>query len=247
MSHDELERLIQDHLDGRATEEDARRLRERLNADPEARERFRQAEIVFGALHSLSLEDPPPGLTGVLSAAVVHPRHAGVGERLGTRWGLAFTFAVGVAAGGLGLWAMDRSSLGGSPADLPLGGTVPVAGRDLDRKRIPLGQGEVLLHSRRAGDQVVIRVETRATAGPRIRLDFDPVGLTLISFQSDPDSPTAESVVFDDRHLELQAAPEGRYTLHFRGARSPAPLVVTLEGPTGVVRERVEVGPLRSP
>lgn len=249
MSRDDLERLIQDHLDGRTTPEETARLRARLEQDPEARERFRRSEVVFEALRSMSLQDPPTDLVaGVRSVA--SPQTAGRGssrDRFGSRLGLAVTFAAGVVVGGLGLFAMEKVPFEGSLSDLPLGGTVPtgpgVLG-DLDRKRIPLGQGEVWLRSRRVGDRVTIQVETRETAGPQIRLEYDPRSMTLISFQRDQEHATAQDhVTFDRRRLELRAAASGRYTLHFRSVRSPAPLEVTVDDGGAVVRERMVVGP----
>jgi anti-sigma factor RsiW len=76
MSHDDLDRLIQDRLDGRITAEDDARLRALLDRDPEARDCLDRANVLFEALHSMRLEDPPPDDREDRDAGdpAVHPR-----------------------------------------------------------------------------------------------------------------------------------------------------------------------------
>jgi len=75
-----------------------------------------------------------------------------------------------------------------------------------------------------------------------VRLEYDPRSLTLISFQRDQDRAAPEQVSFDQRRLELRTAASGRYTLHFRSGRSPAPLEITVNDEGSVFRESMAVG-----
>lgn len=61
-NREDLDGLIQDVLDGVATEEQAARLRVRMEQDSEARERYAQAAEVFHALGQLPEEQSPVGL-----------------------------------------------------------------------------------------------------------------------------------------------------------------------------------------
>ena len=161
MNDNELDRLIQDELEGLATPEAAERLRAILARDPRARARHGEMASVFRALREAKRESAPAEIREGVLAAIAAGHEAGA-SRLGrpaavtstrrrpTGLGWAVPFLAGAVVGGLVI-ALGYPHLGAGPGalgpsgrtGLPVTGTLPppeapVAPRQIARAVLPV-------------------------------------------------------------------------------------------------------------
>ena len=191
MIDDQDERLLQDELDGVATPEGSKRLRDRLAQSAEVRARQRELETTARALGQVRMEEAPAALKeGVMAAIAAAERRAPAGARwrvnpLGAArgrpvfaWG--YPFLAGAVAGGL-LIALVTGNLGPrARTDLPAhGAMLPGAGRGalVDHRELRLGTARVALETRRAADGVRVEFEITKAPGAELSLAFDDAAL----------------------------------------------------------------------
>ena len=249
MNRSELEHLIQDHLDGCATREESERLPALLARHSEGKARYREMEVVFGALRAMALADPPPGLTAAVRLAEVPPV-ANRGRSFGAprpRLRMAVAFAAGVVTCVLAFTIAERVGLDRLPGDLPLGGTLPrsIAGtRVLDTRRAVLARGELLLESRRVGQRITISVESRGTGGPLVVLDYDERSMVLAGLRRESTPALlADAAVLAPGRIELRPASTDRYTFDLVAGPSTKSVEVTIHDGGRVFRESLATGP----
>ena len=170
MIDEEFERSLQNELEGVATPEESKWLRERLARSEEARTRRRELEMVFHALAQVPEEDAPAELKeGVMAAIAADHESAAVSpgrlETLKTalrrphRLAWASPFLAGVVAGGLVI-ALVTGILGPRVrTDLPVTGMLPPErGALLDRQELRLADARVTFATRRvAGGRAASR------------------------------------------------------------------------------------------
>ena len=191
MIDDQDERLLQDELDGVASPEGSKRLRDRLAQSAELRARRLELQTVSHALDQVRMEKPPADLREGVMAAIAAAEHPGPARRgwLENPGGAsrgrpvlawAYPFLAGAVAGGL-LIALATGSLAPRAwTDLPvIGAMLPGAGRGalVDHRDLRLGTARVALETRRAADGVRVEFEVARAQGAELTLESDIAAL----------------------------------------------------------------------
>lgn len=255
MMHDDLDRRIQDELDGVATAEESAELKRRLEASPAARARFDEMSAVFRMLDRVEAVEPPPALKervilalppvpassrrGVLSGAF--------GRRGGLGWG--YSFAAGLAAGVLvavlanGMQnprpqAPEHAKFSGSMAPLE---TKPSA--TVDEIRLELDGARAKVEALHAGPDVLVRLESDVRSA-EILVEYDASGFSPRAFERT--GPEPGSVELAPGRILIRAAGHGRYEFFLEPA-GPArpPLQVSLTTRDEVASRSLRTGPAR--
>lgn len=195
MSEHELDRVIDDVLDGSATPADTAWLKECLERDPGARARYLQHERLFHALDPGELIAPPEGLPSqVLSAIRSGPRpiapapgwfstlRASLAHRPAV--GLGFAFGSGAAIAILIVTALTQHG-GAPPGPFPVMGTIGSSSPGWtieDRARVTTGPASSTVELMRHGGSILagIRMESREPSG--MTLEFSPSEVTVAGF-----------------------------------------------------------------
>jgi anti-sigma factor RsiW len=230
---DEVDRLIQDELDGVATPEEAARLKQRLAEAEADRGKYRDMQTVFGLLDRMDMVEPPPDLkTNVLRA--VEPRILSVESKRGV-WILlksafqrrplfrfAYPFALGTALGALvvGL-AIGRFGPTAPNRDSDLSGSMlpstSVRGGDiLDRSGLELGGARLTAETRAYPHGVAVQIEIKSTSPVDVGIRFDPAHFTPMGFRRL--EPPLGLVELHRDGFWIHQSGAGRYELLLRGA-----------------------------
>ena len=167
------EDLIHREIDGEATPEESRRLREELEQQPEARARYDEMVRLVRTLEAVPAAEPPLGLVAevmrlvrakVVPASALSRFFGALRQRLVLRpvLGLSLTFATGLLVGtilaGLGdLGPLHFSGNDGSAAATMLGGK-DVGLHEIDRASITGNDFRGEASAWASGDQVEVRV-----------------------------------------------------------------------------------------
>jgi anti-sigma factor RsiW len=195
MSEHELDRVIDEVLDGHATSEEAAWLKERLERDPAARDRFHQREKLFRALDPGELVAAPDDLTlQVLSAIRSGPRplppapgwfstlRASLARRPAV--GLGFAFGTGAALGILIIVALTERSAGpGHP--FPVMGAIGSWSPGWvveDRARLAAGSASSSAELMRHGTSMLVRIQLESGRPSGMTLEFNPSAATVTGF-----------------------------------------------------------------
>lgn len=188
MIDDQDERLLQDELEGVATPEGSKQLRDRLAESAEVRERRRELETVARALDQLPLEEAPADLKAGVMAAIAAEGRARAGwlgspggalrGRPGRAW--AFAFLTGAVAGGLLIALVTGNLAPRARTDLPVAGAMlpgPGRGAAVEHRDLSLGTARVMLETRRAADGVHLEFEFAQAGEAELTLGFDGAAL----------------------------------------------------------------------
>ncbi len=195
--HDEgIERLIQEVLDGTASDAERTRLQDLLARDPAVRERHAELESLFRALSSVPSAEAPAGLEPAVMRAVAaearaHPPRSGwleaVRAALTRRPGvsLAYGFVAGALVGATVLGVMTGGLSPRVRAQLPVAGTMMpmpprTAGALVARDVVRVGDANVTLEARRDGATIELSVDPGSAPGLETEVLYDEARLTTL-------------------------------------------------------------------
>jgi hypothetical protein len=221
---DQDERLLQDELEGVATPEGSRRLRERLAQSGEVRERRRELASLARALERVPMEEPPADLKEGVMAAIAAagspgPARAGwLHDRGGASRGRpvlawAYPFVAGAVAGGL-LIALVTGNLGpGARTDLPVTGTMLPSGRGalVDHRDLRLGTARLAIETRRVADGVLVGFDLTRARGTELTLEFDGAALQPAGLRWE--RPGSQQAELGAGAVRLRVTEDGRGTV----------------------------------
>ena len=261
MIDDQDERLLQDELEGVASPEGSKRLRDRLAQSAEVRARRQELETVARALDQVRMEEVPTDLrAGVMAAIAAAGRPSparkgwleGPGDPARRRPVLAwaYPFLAGAVAGGLVI-ALATGNLAPHPrTDLPVSGAMlpgPERGALVDRKELTLGTARVAIETRRAADGVLVEFDLAQARGTELTLEFDIAALQPLGLRWE--RPGRHQAELGAGSLRLQVAQDGRGTALLSPQRAgDAPILVRFRregGSTEAVLHTAAVGPGR--
>ena len=252
MTHDDLDRKIQDELDGIATAEERAELKRHLEDSPAARARYDEMKAVFHMLDRVEVAEPPAALKERVILAL--PPATTPRER--SLWGGAFqrrpvlgwgySFAAGLAAGILVVFLVQtpRST---SPEHAKFSGSMaPLAASDaaiVDQVRLELDGNAATVETRKAGSDVLVRIESE-TPRTDLRLGYDPGVFVLRSFQQG--GAASGPVDLEPGQIHIRKAGESRFEFVLRqiGSTQP-PLQVMIQSGDRVIARPLQSGPAR--
>lgn len=234
------ERLLQDELDGVNTPERSAAAREFLATGAGGRARMAELESLFHALDQMPLVEAPEDLARSVTAALARERGAAAdpaGWRAAWR-GLAvrhpmvrFTYPF-VAGAAVGIVAFSLATGGFRTAGrevLPVAGSMQPAapeqgGSLVDQRELRVGDGTLVLETRRSGNTVRLIVRTSAARSADLDLAFDPRALEL----SGIDWPAAGRGRTDAApgRLALRLDGQGAWVVRFAARIGDSPLSV---------------------
>jgi anti-sigma factor RsiW len=252
MTHDDLDRRIQDELDGVATAEESAELRRRLEVSPAARARFDEMKAVFRILDRVETVEPPPALKERVILGLPHvpvpSRRGFLGGAFGRRGGLGwgYSFAAGLAAGVLVVILANGVQRPGSSEDAKYSGSMaPLVGRDaaiVDEVRLELDGNAATVATRNAGSDVLVRIDSTTPNG-HLLVEYDSGAFVLQSFHQ---SAATGPVELDPGRIHIRNAGQARFDFTLRPADSGRPpLQVSIQSGDRVVAGTLQSGPAR--
>jgi|GEM_PF-1909350 anti-sigma factor RsiW len=259
----ELERLMNDQLDGVATPEDSERLNRALESREDARLLYRKLGGVFTGLSRLEMEEPPASLKqGVLRAiqamgepvpareSWLHSITALFRERPG--FGRVYPFAAGAALGVLAFAVLtgnlmtrpgvDSRPFTGTMAPLPLDGVY----RHIGSHDFVLRDGHVLAEVLSGKEGLVARITAKAPLGSSLVVSFDPAGWSATGVRQDR---VGNDVMLGTGRLSIRMLTLGQsqYLLYLaRKGPAGSPLRIAIQSPDGSAQGELDTGTLRS-
>ncbi len=263
MNDRELERLMNDQLDGVATPEDSERLNKALEAREDARAGYRRLGGVFGALSRVEMEDPPSHLKQDVLRAI---RQRAGAKAARASWvdsisavfrgrpalRHAYSFAGGAALGVLA-FALVTGNLMTKPGLDPspfTGAMVPPLGaasyKQIGTKDFPLRGGRVLIETLSGRDGVIARIKVRAPKGTDLVLSFPPDAWSATGV-AQTGAGNDVMLGFDRLSVRIQQFGDSQYLLYL-ARRGPAgsPLRIAIHSPDGFIHGELETGAPRS-
>jgi hypothetical protein len=262
MNDRELERLMNDQLDGVATPQDSERLSKVLETREDARAAYRKLGAVFSALSRVEMEDPPSDLKQNALRAI----RQRAGQEAGTGWvdsflavlrgrpalRYAYSFAGGAALGVLAFALVTGNLLTKSGLDPSsfTGAMVPPPGaasyKQVGSKDFPLHGGRVRVETFSGKEGIAARITVRAPKGTDLVLSFPPDGWSATGVRQDS-SGNEVMLGFDRLSVRIQQFGESQYLLYL-ARRGPAgsPLRIAIHSPDGFVHSELETGARRS-
>jgi hypothetical protein len=259
----ELERLMNDQLDGVATPEDSERLSRALESGEEARSQYRKLGGVFSALSRLEMEEPAASLKqGVLRAIRASEQsspargrwlssvQALVREWAGFRYG--YSFAAGAALGVMAFAILtgnlmtrpgtDSRSFTGTMAPFSPEGVY----RHIGSRDIKIRDGHVLAEALLGREGVMARITAEAPLGSNVVVSFDPADWSVVAVRQDP---AGNEVMLGTGRLSIrmQRLGQSQYLLYLaRKGPAGSPLRIAVDSPDGSAQGELETGALRS-
>jgi len=233
MNDNDLNRLMDEVLDGIATPQQAARLQERLANDATARNRYLERVAVFHALgtETESVEPPADLAAGVMREIRTGPRPSpGTGllfdwrDSFRRRPVLSWSFAIGAAAAVVAVASVILTSPVpfGSRGSLPVTGTMapPDAGGpwlQADRAVLVAGDahGTIALLKHEGG--FLARVETHSPEPAELELAYDPAAISVTQLEGPQGAGTTGAT---PGLLKLELKGDQVATIHFA---SPVP------------------------
>jgi hypothetical protein len=255
------ERLLQDELEGVATPEGSKRLRDRLARSAEVRARRQELEALARALDRVPMEEVPPDFKEGVMAAIAaagrpSPARKGWLENPGgvarrhpvLAWG--YPFLAGAVAGGL-LIALATGNLAPRPrTDLPVSGAMlpgPGRGALVDHRELSLGTARVALETRRAADGVRVGFDLARAPGAELTMEFDIAALQPVGLRWE--RPGRHRAELEAGSVRLRVMEDGRGTVLLSpSSAGDAPILVRFRregGSTEAVLHTAAVGPGR--
>jgi anti-sigma factor RsiW len=258
----ELERLMNDQLDGVATPEESERLSRALESRDEARLQYRKLGAVFAGLSRLEMEEPPASLKqGVLRAIQASKAFQARESRLQsirtflrgrTGFRQAYSFAAGAALGVLAFAVLtgnlmsrpgaDSMLLTGTMAPLVPGGVYRAIGSHV----FVLHDGHVLAEALSGKEGLVARLTTEAPLGSSVVVTFDPADWSAAAMRQDP---AGNEVMLGTGRVSIRMLRLGQsqYLLYLaRKGPAGSPLRISIDSPDGSVQGELATGTLRS-
>ena len=262
MNDRELERLMNDKLDGVATPEDSERLSRALESREDVRIEYRKLGGVFAALSRVEMEEPPSDLKQNIMARIRTQAETGAARegwlesiaaafrgRPGYR--SAYSFAAGAALGLLAFALLSGNLVIRPGADSRpfTGAMVPPPDRAtyqrISSRDFPLRDGHVLVETLSGKGLVLARITARAPRGTDLVLSFDPGAW---SAEGVAQHPAGNEVIlgFGRLSVRMQQFGESQYLLYL-ARRGPAgsPLRIAIHSPDGFVHGELETGAFR--
>ena len=249
MNDEDIERLLQDELDGVATPEESERLRGLLGRSEQARARRDELKTLFQALGQVRREDAPVELKeGVMAAiAAGHetaPVRTGPLDALraalrGLRnpaW--ASPFLAGAVAGGVVI-ALVAGLLGPHVrTDLPVTGMMspePQKGTTIRPQELTPGQTLLPVEARRVAGGVQVRFSAPPGRRIELTLEYDPGMLRPVELRWTRPGDHRAVLVPGSVRLELTGGDQGALLLAPAGA-GDATIRVTMQSKEGTVQ-----------
>jgi hypothetical protein len=259
----ELERLMNDQLDGVATPEDSERLSQALESREEARLQYRKLGGVFAALSRLEMEEPPASLKqGVLRAIraseAPSPVRGGWIRSIpalfrspsGLRYG--YSFAAGAALGVLAFALLSGNFMtrAGTNFRSFTGTMEPLSPEGVYRHIgscvIKLSDGHVRAEALSGRDGLLARITTDTPVGSNLIVFFDPGDWSVAALRQDP--PGNEVMLGTGRvSIRMQRLGQSQYLLYLaRKGPAGSPLRIVVDSPGGSVQGELRTGALHS-
>ncbi len=259
----ELERLMNERLDGVATTEDCERLSRALESREDLRLEYRRLGGVFTALSRIEMEEPPASLKqGVLRA--IRAKEADAAAKKGwldaivalvrgrTTFRYAYSFAAGAALGVLAFALLsgnlparpgaDSRSFSGTMAPFATDGVY----QHISSRVFSLRDGRVLAEALSGSGGLLIRIAADAPLGSDVTLSFDPAAWSPTGVRQDP---AGNEVMLGTGRLSvrMQQSGQSQYLLYL-ARRGPAgsPLRIAVHSPADTIQGELETGALRS-
>jgi hypothetical protein len=258
MKDKELQRLMNDQLDGLATPAESEQLRRELASHEGARMQYRSLGAVFDALNRAEIEEPPPDLKQNVMRAIHHRvemvlvrkgwrESIGAAFRKRPAFRYAYSFAAGAALAVLTFALLTGNPLTGSGIDSgPFSGTMlPSLGagqlRRIDSREFNLRDGRVLAEMLSAGDRFVARITARAPEGTEVVVSYDPDSWSVAGLKQHPATANDVMLGFGRLSVRIQQIGESQYLLYL-ARRGPAgsPLRIAIHSPNGLVQGELE-------
>jgi hypothetical protein len=259
----ELERLMNDQLDGIATSEESERLSRALESREDLRLEYRKLGGVFGALSRIEIEEPPPSLKqGVLRAIRAKEADATARQswldsivalvRGGAGFRYTYSFAAGAALGVLAfaLLSGNLATRPGADSRSFTGTMAPFVGersyQHIGSRDFSLRDGHVLAETLSGQDGFLVRITADTPVGSELVLSFDPAAWSPVGVRQ---QTTGNEVMLGMGRLSvrMQRLGQSQYLLYL-ARRGPAgsPLRIAIHSPDGYVQGELESGALRS-
>lgn len=258
----ELERLMNDQLDGVATPEDSERLSRALESREELRLQYRKLGGVFAGLSRLEMEEPPAslkqGVFRAIQASEAFPAREGwlqsirafLRERAGFRH--AYSLAAGAALGVLAFAILTGNLVTRPDVDSRLftGTMAPLSPdgmyRHIRSHDFVLRDGHVLAEVLSGKDGLVARFTAEAPPGSSVVVSFDPADWSAAAVRQD--SPGNEVMLGTGRlSIRMQRLGQSQYLLYLaRKGPAGSPLRIAIDSPDGSAQGELATGSLRS-
>jgi anti-sigma factor RsiW len=259
----ELERLMNDQLDGVATPEDSERLGQTLASREEARAEYRKLGGVFSALSRLEMEEPPATLKqGVLRAirALEAPSPARESWlrsipalfRRGSGFRHVYSFAAGAALGVLAFAILTGNLMTRPGVDSrPFTGTMAPLSADgiyehIVSRDFTLRDGHVLAEVLSGKEGLVARITADAPVGSTVVVSFDPGDWRVSTLRQ---AVAGNEVMLGTGRLSIrmQRLGQSQYLLYLaRKGPAGSPLRIAINSPDGSAQGELDTGALRS-
>jgi len=237
MIDDQDERLLQDELDGVASPQGSRRLRERLAQNTEVRARRQELQRVTHALDQVRMEEVPTDFKdGVMAAiaAAEHPSPARTGwlqspggafrGRPVLAW--VYPFLAGAVSGGLLIALVTGNLAPRARTDLPvIGAMLPGSDRGtlVDHRELRLGTARFALETRRAADGVRVGFDVAQGRGAELTMEFDIAALQPVGLRWE--RPGRQQAELEAGTVRLRVMEDGRGTVLLSALRAEDALV----------------------
>lgn len=262
MKDREMERLMNEQLDGTATPEDAERLNRALESREDVRAEYKKLGGVFAVLSQVGMEDPPVELKqGVLRAIREResaPAREGWLEAIASvfrgrpAFRYAYSFAAGAALGVLAFALLTGNFLArpGWDSRSFSGAMIPppdaASYQHISSRDFPLRVGRVQAETLSGRDGVLARITAQAPRGSEIIVSFDPGDWSAEAVRQNP-AGNEVMLGFGRLSIRMQKLGESQYLLYL-ARRGPAgsPLRIAIHSPDGLVHGELETGAPRS-
>ena len=249
MNDKDIERLLQDELEGVATPEESERLQGLLARSEQARARRDELRALFQALSQVPREDAPMELKeGVMAAIAAGHETATVrtGPLDALRAALrglrnpawASPFLAGAVAGGVVI-ALVAGLLGPrARTDLPVTGTMspqPPEGTTVRQQELTPGQTLLPVEARRVAGGVQVRFAAPPGRPIELTLEYDPAMLRPVELRWTRPGDHRAAFVPGRARLELTGGDQGALLFAPAGA-GDATIRVTMQSEQGTVQ-----------
>jgi hypothetical protein len=252
MNDQELQRLMNDRLDGVLTPEESERLTRFLQSSEKAQGEYQKLGQVFSALRQAPLEEPPANLKQNvlreirLRTAAAPAREGWLGTivsafRVRPALRYAYSFAAGAALGVLAFAVISGNMMNRPGIDLsPVTGTMMAPSEGVTYQRIAsrdfkLREGHISAETLLAKDQLLARLTLEAPPGTDVILEFDPAAWGAIAVRQ---ATAGNEVMLGSGRLSIrmQRLGQSQYLLYL-ARRGPAgsPLRILIHSPDETV------------
>jgi hypothetical protein len=249
------ERIMQDELDGVASEQDLARLHAWLAQSAEGRARFAELGSLFQALKGVGLADPPPGIREAVARGIEADRRREVKEHQG--WlealraslsrrpalRLAFPAAAGALAAVIALAWIMSPGVRQVPGQDVTGTMAPAHDGEpsFDRQSLELPGAAATVSTRPDQDGLEVDIEAHSASPVGLMIDFDERIYHDATFHQ-VGGPTAQAELLAGR-LVVRGSGNLKFQLHLtESGEAGSPLAATLRSEAGSIMRSVRTG-----